>query len=86
MAARKRYVPNGIRDDTGVKMPPSGDVADIKRRASELKLHQVCVAPSRYEVTRRYIADRREVANGHGGLITGVAAGTVHAVFHHFVG
>ena len=49
-------------------------------------MHQVCVVPSRDEVTRRHIADRREFADGHGDFITGVAAGTVHAVFHHFVG
>jgi hypothetical protein len=33
MAARKYYVPNGIRDDTGLKMQPSGDVSDIMRQA-----------------------------------------------------
>jgi hypothetical protein len=52
---------------------------------SELELHKLGVLPGKEEVVVRYISRGRKFAESHRGLVTGVAAGAVLAVFKHFV-
>jgi hypothetical protein len=48
-------------------------------------LHQVGVVAGMEEAIRWEVAGRGEFSDGHGDFVAGVAAGTVHAVFHYFV-
>jgi hypothetical protein len=84
IVSRKYYVPNGIRDDTGLNIQLLGDAAEIMTTRSKFELHQVFVSAARDEETR-YIGGCGEFADGHGDFVAGVAAGAVHAVFDHFV-
>ncbi len=49
------------------------------------ELHQVRVMAGLEEATRRHVGWRGQFADGHGGLVAGVAPGTVRTVLRHFV-
>ena len=78
-------MPNGIRGDTCLEMQPSGDALDTGRQGSELQLHQVGVQAGMKETIWRQVLGGWEFSDDHGDFVAGVAPGTVHAIFHHFV-
>ena len=81
IASRKYYVPDSIPDDTCRGMQLLGDVLI----SSEPELHKVGVMAGMKEATPRHVSWRRELSDGHGDLVAGVAPGTVDAVLQHFV-
>ena len=72
MARRKRYVPNGIRDDNCQGMQPLG--YDCGK--SELQL---------YQFARRRAVEGWEYSYGHRDFVAGVAPSAEDAVLHYLV-
>jgi hypothetical protein len=83
--SRKGYVLDGIRDDTGRECNLRGICFELAGGASEPQLHQVGVGAWRKRTARRHAADVWKLSDSHRGLVAGVAAGAVDAVFHYFV-